>query len=253
MALIKIKQIDGLSTQVSNLESVDSELSTEIVSNDIDIESLESTDSELSDAIGNNATSIGNNATSIDTNVTSIDNNAASIENNANDIDSLQNSVGDLETVDSALSTGISTNDDAISTNANDIDSLQNSVTDLEEVDSELSTGISTNDVVISDISNEFIDSVQSIEEQFVPEPYTIDTFTFSDASVTELTNQRLSVGLTQNVEDESPGNVIYVTINGIVTPVGDVSGNSISTKSLGFGLDADDSIEVKYTAEHGS
>jgi hypothetical protein len=106
---------------------------------------------------------------------------------------------------------------------------------------------------VISDVSNEFIDSVQSIEEQFVPEPYTIDTFNFSDTNVVETTNGRLSTGLTENVEDESPGNIIYVTINGIVTPVGDVSGNSVVTKTLDFSMEADDSIEVKYIAEHGS
>ena len=128
MALIKIKQVDGLQN-----------LSTSVTTNTSGIADLVVVDSALSTAVAANAGDISDNAGDISTNT-------GNISTNTSDI-------ADLVVVDSALSTDIAANASDISTNASDI-------ADLVVVDSALSTDIAANAASISALGHNMQEEV---------------------------------------------------------------------------------------------
>ena len=130
MALIKIKQIEGLSSTIGNvdssinsLEGIATDISGDVTTNAGDIDSLEGS-----------VTSLEGIATDIQADVTT----------NAGDIDSLQGSVSSLETVVSAkleeadlgsLEAAVATLEDSITDHANSISGLETSISDIFSIE----------------------------------------------------------------------------------------------------------------------
>jgi exonuclease VII small subunit len=136
MALIKIKQIeglrvinDGLAASVNSLETITSDNATNIGTNAGDIDSLEASVTSLEAIVSNklDGADLANLEASVNSLETITSDNATDIGTNAGDIDSLEASVNSLETVTSDNATDIGTN-------AGDIDSLEASVTSLEAI-----------------------------------------------------------------------------------------------------------------------
>jgi len=204
MALIKIKQIDGLSTDLNALVGVDSTQSS--------------------------------------------------------DIADLGNDVSALESVDSTQSSAIAALEDVDSTQSSDIADLGNDVSALESVDSTQSSAIaalesvdSTQSSAIADLGN----SVNSIESAFVKDPFEIETSTAPVAGADTI----VTIGLTGSIEDGVNGNVVSVSVNGVVLPANsllatsgeegyNVTGVDEVDIRLGYALDANDEISIKYVRE---
>ena len=201
MALIKIKQIDGLQTDLNALEGVDSTQSTAIAN-------LEAVDSTQSTAISN-----------------------------------LEGDVADLATVDSTQSTAIANLEAVDSTQSTAISNLEGDVADLEAVDSTQSTAIAGLEA-----------SVTSIESAFVKDPFGIETF---PAPVTAA-DTVASISLAGSIEDAVNGNIVSVSVNGVVLAANsslgtagqegyNVTGAQAVSIRLGYALDANDEIFIKY------
>jgi exonuclease VII small subunit len=144
MALIKIKQIEGLrvindslAASVNSLEQITVTNATNIGTNAGDIDSLEASVTSLEAIVSNklDAADLSNLEASVNSLETITGTNATNIGTNAGDIDSLEASVNSLETI-----TG--TNATNIGTNAGDIDSLEASVNSLETITGNLGSAI---------------------------------------------------------------------------------------------------------------
>ena len=173
MALIKIKQIDGLQTDLNALEGIDSTQSSAIASLESDVTALEGVDSTQSSAIA----------------------------------------------------------------------SLESDVTALESVDSTQSSAIAGLEA-----------SVTSIESAFVKDPFGIETF---PAPVTAA-DTVASISLAGSIEDAVNGNIVSVSVNGVVLAANsslgtagqegyNVTGAQAVSIRLGYALDANDEIFIKY------
>ena len=145
---------------------------------------------------------------------------------------------------------GLSTDLNALvgvdSTQSSDIADLGNDVSALESVDS-------TQSSAIADLGN----SVNSIESAFVKDPFEIETSTAPVAGADTI----VTIGLTGSIEDGVNGNVVSVSVNGVVLPANsllatsgeegyNVTGVDEVDIRLGYALDANDEISIKYVRE---
>ena len=230
MALIKIKQVDDLSNQLSaKLEAAD----LSALENSVD--SLEASVNALQTQTASAAT---------DAEMTAVE----------NSIDSLEDSVGSIDTVLGTLAL-----DSDMTVVENSIDSLEASVNALQT-----QTASAATDAEMTAVENS-VDSLEvraaaleaditSIEAAFVKDPFGIESFTAAPT----LADNILTLTLAGFIEDAVNGNVVKVSVNGLVlepnagiaTPgqfgYNVSSGQSVDIR-LPYDLDPQDSVFVEY------
>ena len=105
-------------------------------------------------------------------------------------------------------------------------------------------------DTEITDLS---VDSkIDSVEEAFVREANLInETHLGNAAAVTLVSGTTYTLDLDYNVEDASQGSVFGVYINGLLTKFSVTGAAELTFASIGYALDGDDTIFVKYISSH--
>ena len=214
MALIKIKQVENLTTDLSTLTSVDvsleSKISTDIAAAVFDI------DGDIS---------------SIDTRVSGVEDNLSTESSTRLSADN--SIVTAFEAADSSIDTRVSGVEDNLSTESSARLSADNSiVTAFEAADSSIDTRISGLEAVIVE-DNEFF----------------VETFAGNASEITVNANNEIEIKLEENVQNDLRG-LVWVFINGIYAPVNEVSDDKVTLSELNYSLDANDIVKVQYQFE---
>ena len=228
MALIKIKQVDGLSSIHTAVDLSIDALEASVGSIDTRVSTAEGDISTNADDIDALEASVG----SVDTRVSTAE---GDISTNADDIDALEASVGSVDT-------RVSTAESGISTNADDIDALEASVGSIDTRVSTAESGISTNagDIDALEASVGSIDTrVLSLEAVIIEDD---EFFVQNFAGTPNLGPYALNHSVQDNEVE-----LVWAYVNGVSVEVATVTANSVTLVTPGYAIDANDTVKFHY------